>query len=215
MAAIPTSQPRPFIPAPGVVAIEAVYTCNGQKCENVYHALMGDGATQPTDAQKHAIAGALIGWENTTAKASRHNATQLELVRVRDLNVAAGTTVEQTADPPVVGTAGAGVPNNVTVAIKWTTAFGGRSFRGRTYHVGLPLSVTVGNQLTNAGQTFLLATYASFRDAMEAVTGLQLVVVSYAHNKFWRSTALATHITGRAIDINLDSQRRRLTGRGS
>lgn len=215
MALIPTTQKRPFIPAPGVMQAEMVYSYLAQKCENVYHFLQGDGATPPTVAQMQAVAAALENWESTQGRQMRHSAAVLLNITVRDLSTQSGPAIIRLPTTNVTGVGiGTAPPGNVTAAIKWNTGFRGRSFRGRTYHVGMPPNYITGNQLTAAAITDFLARYTALQTQLEAVAGIQMVVVSFAFNKFWRATALASHVINPSVDANLDSQRRRLAGRG-
>lgn len=215
MAAIPTSQPRPFIPAPGTVAAEMVYTQLGQVCENVYHIQRGTTGASPTGADMDAIAALLEAWEHNTAISLRSSGVALTKIRVRDLTVQGGLVKEYTPTTAVTGTGTQPpAPGNVTAAVKWQTGLGGRSHRGRTFHIGLASNLIVGNQLTTAMQAAMLSGYNDLHGRIVAVSPLIHVVVSYSHNKFWRTTAENTPITTCSVDINLDSQRRRLTGRG-
>lgn len=215
MAAIPTSQKRPFIPAPGVVQVEMIYNYLLSTCENVYHVQMSSGGASPTAADMMAVAAAFENWESTQGRQWRNLNAVLTMIRVRDLTVQAGAVVERVPTSNVTGAGGGtALPGNVTAAVSWRTALGGRSFRGRSYHIGLQVTFTNANQLTAATQTGLAAAYTALLNAVNTTWASGLVVLSYAHNKFWRNTAVATPITSVSVDINLDSQRRRLTGRG-
>lgn len=216
MPPIPTSEKRPFIPAPGVVQVEMVYVNNNQICENVYHVLRPGGAGSPTSADLDAIAGVFNTWENDHGRTMRNTVTRLTLIRARDLAVQDGLVVEHIPTGLVVGqTAAQPLPGNVTLAIKWSTGLGGRSFRGRTYHVGLSVGDIDGVSILTAARDFIVSNYALLRDNVDAAGIGTLVVLSYAANKFWRAAAVATPILHASADINLDSQRRRLAGRGS
>lgn len=216
MTSIPTSQKRPFIPAPGVIQAEMVYSQYGHVEENVYHALIGDGSAEPTTAQMDAFATTLQGWETDIGQAARNMSVQLELIRTRQLGVQNGIVRELTMTPPIQGDlTGATVPSNVTVAVKWGTAFGGRSFRGRTYHIGLEQAQTISDGLVGSARTGLVAMYQDLLAAINSEPSRHFVVVSYSHNKFWRPIAVSTPITQVSIEGTLDSQRRRLTGRGA
>lgn len=216
MAPIPTSQKRPFIPAPGVAQVEMVYTLFSQTCENVFHVDTGTGASVPA-ATLTAIGNQFSVWHRDSGRSVQSNFSQLTLIRVRDLTVQAGDVVELSQVPAdhVGELTEKALPGNVTVAVKWSTGLGGRSFRGRTYHIGLTEHQVDLNALTLDAQTAVQTAYANLLVAVNGVAGRQMVVVSYAHNKFWRDAALSTPITRATVNIDVDSQRRRLNGRGA
>lgn len=215
MPPIPTSQKRPFIPAQGIMQAEMVFTYLGQVCENVFHVIQGDGATAPTIPEMNALGDALLAYETQFGSVARSNQAALQNVIVRDLTTQSAPAVIRQPGAPIVGqVATQPMPGNVTVAVKWNTALRGRSFRGRTYHIGLVASGVAGDQLVPATLNDLLARYAQLRTSINGVAGCTMGVVSFAHNNFWRDAGLFTPITSATIDPNLDSQRRRLTGRG-
>lgn len=216
MALIPTSQKRPWIPAPGVIQLEAIYTYLGQTCENVYHFEISGGAGTPTISQMTAAAVSLEGWEHGAMLGLRSPSCTLKLVRARDISQQNGPVVEHDPTTAVTGTqTGIALPGNVTVAVKWSTGRGGRSFRGRTYHIGLTTNMVTGDQLSSSFFNSMISSYQALLNQQVEDNALTGVVVSYSANKFWRSTAVSTPILAPSIDPNLDSQRRRLAGRGS
>lgn len=216
MSAIPTSQKKPFIPAPGVLQVEMIYSLLGQIVENVYHVQVGSGGTPATETEMDSLAATMENWESVTGRGDRTNACVLTLIRVRRLDVAGDLVKEYTPVSPVTGSGtGGAAPGNVTVAIRWSTGQGGRSNRGRTYFIGMPVNFLSGNQLTSAAQTQIAASYAGLLSGINGTSGLHMGVLSFAHNKFWRNTAQFTPITHSSVEVNLDSQRRRLNGRGN
>ena len=70
-----------------------------------------------------------------------------------------------------------------------------------------------GNQLNNTHRGGMIAAYAQLVSDIHT-GGNELVVCSRFHNKAPRTAGVGTEITRVNVDINLDSQRRRLTGRG-
>lgn len=216
MPPIPTTEKRPFIPAAGVAQIEMIYSLFGQTCENVYHVDTGTGA-DISAATLTTIGNQFAQWNQDSQRSVQSNFCGLTLVRARDLTVEAGTVIElaQTAANHTGQLADKALPGNVTVAVKWSTGLGGRSFRGRSYHVGLTQAQVDLNALTAAAQTAIQTAYANLLVAVNGIAGHAMVVVSYAHNKFWRDAAVATPIIRATLNGDVDSQRRRLNGRGS
>lgn len=209
--------PRPpFIPVPGTMQAEMLFTYLGQIVENVYHVQQGDGATAPTVAQMNALATALKDWEAGTGRFRRSVSCSLRHIIVRDLTTRDAPAIDFVTGLPLDGNdATQALPGNVTVAVKWSTAFRGRSFRGRTYHVGMTAGMVLGDQLVVGLSATLAGVYNGLLAAVNAVPGCTLGVVSYAHLNAWRAAGLFTPITAASVDNDLDSQRRRLAGRGT
>lgn len=110
---------------------------------------------------------------------------------------------------------GDAAPNNVTEAIKFTTGFTGRSSRGRLYHIGLTRLAATGDQLTDATISANLTAYTNFFADIQAAVDSNHVIVSYCNNGSWRTSASVLNVTNYlSSDNNVDSQRRRLAGRG-
>lgn len=208
---------KPFIPASGVIQLEAVYSQFGQFMENVFHILQGDGATAATVSDMTAACATYASWEAEWGAGPRSSTASLVSLTARDLSTQEGPSVYYTTGLPIAGAiVGTPMPSNVTVAVKWNTALGGRSFRGRTYWIGMDGVSRNGDQIVPAFQTSLLNIYNHLLTMIPAGhAGQQLVVLSYAHNKAWRTAAVATPIVAPSVNLDLDSQRRRLAGRGS
>lgn len=117
-----------------------------------------------------------------------------------------------------VGTAGIvannSVPNNVAGVISLRTAKRGRSYRGRIYVPGIPhdqlaTSTTLAGTIT----TNLLSHFGTLFTAF-ANGGFTPVVASRRHNGVTTNPAHLESITTLVMDSFVDSQRRRLFGRG-
>jgi len=202
-----------FIPAENTAKIELVYQQENEIVENVFHVLL---PTQPTADDLTDICDVFTAWWDVQMQPLVHLGVNLIKILARDLTVEDGVAIEYTTGLPLTGTAGNPLPNNVTLAIKWSTGLAGRSFRGRTYLVGLPDSALDSNvnQITS--------TYASSLDGaaenlIDLITGdgWSLAVASFFHNNAPRTSAVVTPITAAFVERNVDSQRRRLAGRGT
>lgn len=107
------------------------------------------------------------------------------------------------------------VPNNVAACVTFRTPLVGRSFRGRNYIAGL----TVGN--VDTATSFTAATAAGLVAAYEALASVEAalsathVVVSRYFELAPRVAGVATPVTSYTCDTLIDSQRRRLAGRGA
>lgn len=201
-----------FIPCPGVCSIEMIYQVLDQRVENVFHASQLNAWTESELSDLGAI---FAGWYSTLGKTLHGDHVSLEKIVLKDLTTKTGPAIEYTAGLPIQGTAAGTdyMPLNVTAAVSFGTALRGRSYRGRIYQTGFLKSMTAGNQITGVHRGFLIADYASL---VTLVTGggKSLVVLSRFANKAPRVAGVGTDIRSVSVDINLDSQRRRLTGRG-
>lgn len=116
-----------------------------------------------------------------------------------------GGIVGQLSSPPL--------PTGTTVTASWRTGRSGRSYRGRTYHVGLTETQVDGNSLTTAANTAIQQAYSQLIiDATSNNT--PLAVCSRVNGGVQRPSGVLTKVITCLVDQYIDSQRRRLTGRG-
>lgn len=164
------------------------------------------------------LGAAYDNWWNVNLKPNVPNTVQLIDVDITDLGPAGRAT--QTFTPTVarIGTqASAALPNNVAACISLKTDYRGRSFRGRIYHVGLTEIDVTGDQILAAKVTALETAYTALKSITVPTVGTiyTLGVLSYYANKAIRGVPVYTPVTAVLCDTWVDSQRRRLTGRGS
>lgn len=196
-----------FVPCPNVAEVAMIYECFGQNVENVYHFQMPAAITHDTMV---ALLDDMNGWEIDHMPGVRHNSTQFVRLIGTDLTTQSGILVQLDANPITDGTDVHPSPNNVTIAVKHNTGLRGRSFRGRTFHVGLPADFIIGNEVTAAGRTTLTDRYSLLIDTSVITGGAELCVLSRRHNNAPRAAGVATPVTLITINPTLDSQRRRL-----
>lgn len=197
-----------FIPVPNVAQVDMIYTQDNQPVENVYHYQF---AAPPTALDLNNLIDSLKTWETDHGAGLRSDDVALVRIKARDLTTVDGIGVDRQIVPAIVGTNVAGaMPNNVTLAMTWRTGLAGRSFRGRTYHIGLVKgTLTAPNQVSNAGQASLIAAYTLLLD-VDPAGSPPLVVVSRRHANADRLVGIATPVTACTTDGFVDSQRRRL-----
>jgi hypothetical protein len=204
----------PFIPAANTAKVEMIFLDQGQRCENVYH-VQFDAPPSETDLTN--LATSFRDWWDVEMQPLTAHDVSLVLILARDLTTEGAVAIEFSDGLPLEGTGAGPLPNNVTVAVKWSTGLSGRSFRGRTYMIGLPnnsIDPDNTNQLLTSYQSSLDAAFELLIDTVEDA-GNDLVVASFFHDNAPRVSAVLTKIVAASIDINIDSQRRRLAGRGS
>lgn len=203
-----------FVPVPDTAMVEMVYTQDGQYCENVFHVWCDGGIA---DEALTDVAEAFIGWWEDSLKSLVAVGVSLVNVRVTKLDTNVSLGIEYATGLPIASTmAQEQLPNNVTVAVKWLTGFRGRSFRGRSYMIGLPRGKVINNQLETAYHASLLTAWGNLVAAVATIgINYELVVVSRRHDNADRSFGISTPVVDAVIDTTVDSQRRRLPGRGS
>jgi len=209
----------PFVPALNTVLAEIRMLCDSQSVENTLYFQLGN---QPDPATMATLGENLIDWWVTNIAPLTSDVVVLKEVVITDLTTNIGP---QTTSVPSVATTGEQLtelePNNVSLAISFRTVNRGRSFRGRNYFVGLTGDQVVQNRVLG---TFI----ESLVDAYELLLGSpfapswQWSVVSrffgvdpVTKEPIPRTAAVITPITTVVVVDNVvDSQRRRLPGRG-
>lgn len=204
-----------FIPVPNCARIEFIYRCNGVIMENVINVQKGSPYTL---AQLQSLRATCITWDAAQQTAKQVTGCSLIRVRTKALDTNASPMEDYTLPTPRAGTDNSqALPGNATFAIKLSTGLAGRSFRGRWYVVGIGtvyLGATA-NQVNTTPANNYVTSLNALQTAL-ASAGHTLGVVSYRHALAWRTTGLFTASTGYVLtDYNMDSMRRRLTGRGS
>lgn len=203
-----------FVPADNVAEIAMhVYHLN-EDCVNVFH-IKRTGLSM-TVADLDALNALIKTWwiENVRGLVSASTvlwklvATRLTVQNdvQRELFVTANDGTGTVSYPPM--------PGGTTCAISWRTANTGKSYRGRTYHIGLTQAAVDGNNLNSGTQTALNEAYADLPNAIHTDTFNTMVVLSRRSNGSARTAAVATPITSVIVGSSIDSQRRRLLGRG-
>src|SRR5687767_8054720 len=203
-----------FIPVPNTARFEVIFNSLDQIVENVYHV---EKATPWSAANLETMANAIVAWWKAEMAPLVPSSVSLMRVDSRDLTVEAAPFHSAPCLVDCEGTlADAQEPNNVTVAVKWTGGLTGRSQRGRTYHIGLTSGQVTGNSVDILDGASILAAYNELKASIAAaLIGAKLVIVSYITGGVPRTTGQTTDVTSASLDLTIDSQRRRLPGRGS
>jgi hypothetical protein len=201
-----------FVPAPNVVQINQRATLFGQQIENVHYVEL---STSPDAAAIQAVADtALTEWENHMLPVLSVEYVYREAYATDLSSETAPAATAAAAANKTGGLAVSSVPGNVTLCLSIRTNGRGRSSRGRQYISGLPDDIVDGNAWTAQGAAGVVDAFAAYRDALTAA-GYSLVVLSRRENNAPRAQGLAQLATSVLVtDLFIDSQRRRLTGRG-
>lgn len=205
---------HPFIPAPNVAKLQAIFDYNGAKVQNVYHFQR----SEPYDVDTMTdLAGVFSSYWNAGFAEYLDTTNSLSSIEVTALDEESSPGIVYTTGLPINGdnSVDENLPGNVTVAVRWNTALRGRSYRGRTYHVGLSKANVTDNRVVGLVAIALQEKYGGMTLGQGTWVGHTMVVVSYMSHKTWRTTAVCTPIIACYVDQYTDSQRRRLQGRGT
>lgn len=203
-----------FIPVNTTVQVEMVHGGPGGVAVNVHHVKV-DHAIALADLT--AIGLCFKDWFDVDCKSQVSSGVALNLIRLRDLSTQAGLVLDYQTALPIAGTrVSPGMPSNVTLALTGRTGFAGRSFRSRTYWIGLCEDQCTGDAIVGAIITSLLAIMNALITRVAAIgADYELVVVSKYTNNAPRANGITTPIQAFTTDGVIDSQRRRLLGRGA
>jgi len=185
----------------------------GQLVENLYHVRNEDGV----DAQVLSdCRDAFIQWVPNSFMPNVSHDLIWQGLEVKNLNILNGSILSYTAPSPVPGGANsASEPGNVSFCVSKRTGQSGRSFRGRTYVAGVPVVFRTGNSVDGNWASDVLASLNELITILNTFNQV-LVVVSKIADKVERLIPITTQVINFTYaDLNIDSQRRRLTGRGA
>jgi hypothetical protein len=206
---------RPFIPVANVASVELIYSQNAQVVENVFNVQKGSPYTL-SDLQ--AVRTIFNSWDNATWAGARGTGCSLVRIRTKARDTNSSPMEDFPVSPARAGTVGgAMMPGNCTFSLKLATGHQGRSYRGRIYLVGVTTALLNSgnyNLFDPTSASNIIAKLATLITNL-ATGGHTLGVVSLMADKTWRTAGVFTQATGfTAVDYNVDSMRRRLTGRG-
>lgn len=196
----------PITAFPNVARVEVRATLDGQQVENTFKVLYSLGIDQ---AALDALASLTISTWNTGALTLYSNLVTMREVVCTDLTAGSGLQSTQAFAPGIIGTNGGNaLPNNVTFSVKRITGLSGRSNRGRVYWFGMTdAQVTSANQVTNTFKTNVVDFLTSYDNDL-TLANFEEVIASGATGNI---NGVRAYV---AADDTLDSQRRRLPGRG-
>jgi hypothetical protein len=203
----------PFVAAPGAIKVVLNYTTSLGRIINtiwVYKA-------PPIGVSDLQTAASSVGsWCNTHILPRCHNSVSLTLISAYDMGVQNGAVYNTTAGLPIAGSQGFDCSAvNASLVISWRTANRGRSGRGRFYCPPCNEdNIETNGYRVGLGQQAAIAAAAGALAGIVQGSGLQHVIVSYFLNKLPRAVPLVQQVTSWVVDQAVDSQRRRLLGRG-
>jgi len=203
-----------FIPIPNVVQLNLEHKLFDQDVVNTTYWL---NASPWTVTDMIDLVSANISMWTTEIMPLLSQDLTFENVKSRDLTVQIGLSYEAAVNPIVAGgIATAGLPGNVALCVKKTTGYSGPNARGRIYLAGMGEGFVIGNEVTSSFLANILAALADWQSGVESLlSGVTHVHVSRYLNGVPRTVGAYWNVLTFTGDTILDSQRRRLTGRGS
>lgn len=201
----------PYIPVPNTAKLELFYTLFNQKCENTLYfekfddwnaaeilSLAQEGASLwPSHGMLHLSNECAFTGAKATALSSQTGPT--------------ATVTGSGGGALVVGS----LPSNVAFCIKFSTQGRGRSSQGRIYLPGIPITSVLADAVIGARAFEIEGDMNDAIDLIASDMSATHVVVSRYHNHAPRTEGVTYPVTNVGIsDVYLDSQRRRLIGRG-
>lgn len=194
--------PTPLVPSAARVTVSG--TLFGQLVENVWHVTTTD---PPTLTDLEDIAG-IFNTMYASLLLAFSDSLFINQFNVRYLGDIGGPEFTLISTPALQGAdANQSMPGNVALCISLRTALAGRRFRGRKFFSGIPVPEVEDNQVS---ATFADAVVASINGSVGDLSGngTPLSVLSYVGPTIVPVTSVLY------TDLFVDSQRRRLTGRG-
>jgi hypothetical protein len=203
-----------FVAAPNIIEVQLRYTLLGQQAMNRFHVHVGTG---PTEAQCALTALTVAGWWVDNVKALVPPGMELREVFCKGLALENDVQATFSAGLPSAGTHNINaMPNNCSLCVSLRSGLTGRSARGRWFWAGLTEDQVEDNTVVTGSVTDIVAAIDALRDAIEAL-GLLWMIVSYVNNGAPRAGGPVYFqvVDALVVDDVVDSQRRRLPGRGS
>jgi len=203
-----------FVPVINTVSVEFRTTWDNQHCENRIYV---DLLSAPTTTLCQALANACLTWWTGNVVSLTPANLALREVFVRDQSQLNGVSATASPTGALPGThAGTSMPNNVSICASIRTLFTGRSARGRWYWQGLCNDQVTDNNVLSGTITSIDAALTNLASVIAAL-GHFWVIVSYISLGVPRPGGPVKFVVNDIVfvDTVVDSQRRRLPGRGT
>lgn len=202
-----------FIPVPNVAAIEIRQLEGLQQVENTLYFLHA-GAITPAALQQ--LVQDMMDFWIANMIPVQSGYVQLLEVYGRSLDNVSGYEETVTPTSATFGAEGGdAMPNNVTICVSFRTGLTGRTSRGRNYWIGLAEGQVTSNLVNGSAIADILDAYTGMVGEEAVSAGWTWVVVSRYLNGSPRVSGSALTVTNVICTDNIvDSQRRRLPGRG-
>lgn len=127
-----------YVPVAKTIQCELRQTLGGEQLMNVLH-FEKDSTVTVADMEQ--LGGQLVSWWGDWMKPEMSSNLSFNEVYMTDLTSIIGATVSWNTDLPMVGDQVVeSMPSNAAACISFKTPFRGRSYQGRNYIAGVPIS---------------------------------------------------------------------------
>jgi len=210
----------PFVPVENVALVETRMMLDSQKVENTIYAQSVDAFD---GARLASLANVVKDWWVESYAPLVSDLVTLREVVATDLTTATSGQVTVSGGAAPGEQIGGSAPSNVSLSISFRTTLRGRAFRGRNYIVGVPLTQLVDTNLVDSTWASSFAgAYIDLRENLDSADFTWVVVSRFegvdpdTGDPIPREAGVATPVFAPiVVDLTLDSQRRRLPGRGT
>jgi len=209
----------PFVPVPNTALVELRMSLDGQDIENT---LWFENGSDPDATALSELGNLLLDWWIARYKPLTSIACFLREVVVSSMTTESSPQVSVPAPSDTHGDATDEImPGNVSICVSFRTGLRGRSFRGRNYFAGLTIGQVTGSEVISTQITAITTAYG-FLGADISATDWTWVIASRfsgvdpdTGKPIPRAEGVTTPVQSVVItDTIVDSQRRRLPGRG-
>jgi hypothetical protein len=203
----------PFIPTADTARVAVEMRLDGQEIINTLWFTLFGGFTLETLDQLAAIVAVEWG-DNIMPQLSED--LSLVAVTATDQESATAPSFTEVIAPPVAGGIEAeSEPNSVAACVTFLTSQRGRGGRGRNYLAGVPSVAVVNNTLASTFMNNIIAAYEEMNTVWAAQSFNHAIVSFQEEGAPTFIAGVPKLVTGyRFADATVDSQRRRLPGRG-
>jgi hypothetical protein len=183
--------------------------------QEVENTIWVEFAATPDGAALAAMAAIIGGWYRTNVLPNLSSAVQLVECAATDMTTNVGATGTWVAPSGSVGgLVSPSLPNNVAMCVSFRTAGRGRSNRGRNFVPGLAEDGVSANTILAARAALITTAYNSLIGTIADNAGTW-VIASRVSEGVPRLIGQTSPVTAALVtDLYVDSQRRRLPGRG-
>lgn len=201
-----------FIPVPNGVQLCFDFTSSGQNWQ--FCLMLRKSAGAPTTTDLSDIADAAESWWTNHLKPDLTSATVCRQIRATDMTAQGAPQHINT-----VNDAGASASDeiglNSALVVSGRTEKRGRSYRGRAYISGMNIDgMTNAVDVASGTASAFASIFGTLQTELDAI-GFDTVIASRQHNGVVTNPAETNEVTAWIVDTHLDSQRRRLAGRGT
>jgi hypothetical protein len=203
-----------FVGKTDVVQANLRFTLGDQQIENTLYFEYKTGGVTPTEMAS--LGDDLVTWWDANIKTRVVDDLTFREVYLTDLSTQTSPTVTVTTGLPITGTNTSDpLPNHVALCVSFRTNGRGRSARGRNYVSGFGEDAASGNTFDGSIANPIAQGYAALINAATYTLDWAWVVYSRFENGDPRTEALIAPVDNVVLtDLVVDSQRRRLPGRG-